>query len=67
MDVLMICIFACLSLLIGFFIAYSVTTKRIIQDQEKEIAKLTTENMRLRYKSALSKLNKIAQEVKKNE
>ena len=63
MDVLMICIFVCLALLIGFFIAYSVTTKRIIQDQEKEIAKLTTENMR--YKLALSKLNKIAQEVKK--
>ena len=63
MDVLMLCIFGCLGLLIGFFIAYSVTTKRIIQDQEKEIAKLTTENMR--YKSALGKLNKIAQEVKK--
>lgn len=63
MDILMLCIFGCLVLLIGFFIAYSVTTKRIIQDQEKEIAKLTTENMR--YKSALGKLNKIAQEVKK--
>ena len=63
MDVLMVCIFVCLGLLVCFCIAYSVTTKRIIQDQEKEIAKLTTENMR--YKSALSKLNKIAQEVKK--
>lgn len=63
MDVLMVCIFVCLGLLVCFFIAYSVTTKRIIQDQEKEIAKLTTENMR--YKSALGKLNKIAQEVKK--
>lgn len=63
MDVLMICIFVCVGLLVVFFIAYSVTTKRIIQDQEKEIAKLTTENMR--YKSALGKLNKIAQEVKK--
>ena len=62
MDVLMICIFVCLGLLIGFFIAYSVTTKRIIQDQEKEIAKLTIENKR--YKSAQSKLNKIKQEVK---
>lgn len=63
MDVLMLCIFGCLGLLIVFFIAYSVTTKRIIQDQEKEIAKLTTENMR--YKTALGKLNRIAQEVKK--
>lgn len=63
MDVLMICIFVCLGLLVGLFIAYSVTTKNIIQDQEKEIAKLTTENMR--FKSALNKLNKIAQEVKK--
>lgn len=62
MDVLMICIFVCVGLLVVFFIAYSVTTKRIIQDQEKEIAKLTTENKR--YKSAQSKLNKIKQEVK---
>lgn len=63
MDVLMICIFVCVGLLVVFFIAYSVTTKRIIQDQEKEIAKLTTENMR--YKSAIHKMNRVAKEIKK--
>lgn len=52
MDVLMICIFGTLACLIFFFICYSVTTKQLIRDQEKEIAKLSTENRRL--KSALA-------------
>ena len=47
MDGLMISIFILLGCLIGFFIAYSTTTSRIIKDQEKEIAKLRTSNMRL--------------------
>lgn len=63
MDVLMVCIFVCLGLLICFFIVYSVTTKRIIQDQEKEIAKLTTEN--IRFKSAIHKMNRVTKEIKK--
>ena len=62
MDILMICIFVCLGLLAGFFIAYSVTTKSIIQDKEKEIAKLTTENLRM--KSALVKIRSTLSERK---
>lgn len=50
MDILMICIFVCLGLLVGFFIAYSVTTKSIIQDQEKQIARQNTEILRLQFK-----------------
>ena len=38
------------------FIAYTVTTDKIIKGQEKEIAKLETENKRLR--SALKELGK---------
>ena len=47
MDVLMICIFACWGLMVFCFICYSVTTKNIIRDQEKEIATLKTHNRRL--------------------
>lgn len=50
MDVLMICIFVLSGLLVGFFIAYSVTTKSIIQDQEKQIARQNTEILRLQAK-----------------
>ena len=52
MDVLMICVFGTLACLIFCFVCYSVTTKQLIRDQEKEIAKLSTENRRL--KSALA-------------
>ena len=48
MDILMICIFGTLGCLIFFFVCYSFTTNKIIRGQEKEIAKLSTENRRLR-------------------
>ncbi len=47
MDILMVCIFACWTLLVFFFICYAVTTKKIIQDQEKEIAALRTKLHRI--------------------
>lgn len=50
MDILMVCIFACWTLLVFFFVCYAVTTKKIIHDQEKEIAALHTEVRRLEIK-----------------
>lgn len=50
MDILMLCIFVCWGLLVFFFICYAVTTKKIIQEQEKEIAALHTEIRRLEIK-----------------
>jgi hypothetical protein len=47
MDILMLCIFICWGLLVFFFICYAITTKRIIQGQEKEIAALRTEIHRI--------------------
>ena len=44
------CLFAIaiLVILAFVFVLYTDTTNKIIKDQEKEIGKLTTENMRLR-------------------
>jgi len=47
MDFLMLCIFTCLGVVIVAFIAYSVLTKKIIEDQEQEIEILRTDNERL--------------------
>ena len=52
MDILMVCIFACWTLLVFFFICYAVTTKKIIQSQEKEIAALRTKLHRIQNKEA---------------
>lgn len=47
MGFLMACIFVSLVTLIVFFIGYTITTNSIIKDQEKQIAKLRTDNFRL--------------------
>ena len=47
MNFIIISIFVTLAVLIAAFIGYSVTTGSIIRDQEKQIAKLRTENHRL--------------------
>lgn len=52
MDILMLCIFVCWGLLVFFFICYAITTKRIIQGQEKEIAALRTKIHRIQNKEA---------------
>ena len=48
MNFIVISIFATLGILIAAFVGYSVTTGSIIRDQEKQIAKLRTENFRLK-------------------
>lgn len=53
MDILMLCIFVCWGLLVFFFICYAITTKRIIQDQEKEIAALKTEILRVKNRKGI--------------
>ena len=50
MDFLGICTMICFALLAVSFIGYKVMTDSIIKDQEKEIAKLRTENFRLQAK-----------------
>lgn len=52
MDIIMVCIFACWVLLVFFFVCYSITTKKIIQGQEKEIAALRTQIHRMQNKEA---------------
>ena len=47
MNFIIISIFVTLAVLIAAFIGYTYTTNSIIRDQEKEIAKLRTENYRL--------------------
>ena len=50
MDIIMTCIFVALAVLIASFVGYKVMTDSIIKDQEKQIAKLRTENFRLQAK-----------------
>lgn len=52
MDIIGLCIFGTLAILIVAFIGYFITTKKIIDSQETEIEILKRDNERL--KSALS-------------
>ena len=47
MDFIMMSIFVTLGLLIICFACYAVMTNSVIKDQEKQIAKLRTENFRM--------------------
>jgi hypothetical protein len=47
MDIIMVCLFGCWVLLVFFFICYSVTTNKVIKDQETEIETLHAEIQRL--------------------
>lgn len=57
MNFIIVCIFLTLGILIAAFVGYSVTTSSIIRDQEKQIAKLRTDNFRLQ--AALQRRQKV--------
>lgn len=50
MTILMTLAAICLATVIVAFVGYAVTTNSVIRDQEKEIAKLRTDNFRLQAK-----------------
>lgn len=48
MDLIMMCMIGFWIILVCCFVYYSATTNKIIKEQEREIASLTTENKRLK-------------------
>lgn len=47
MEFIMACIFVSIAALIAFFVGYAITTNDVIRTQEKQIARLRTDNFRL--------------------